>query len=75
MLGKTPLGRFGKPVEVADLALCLASSASDPVCGETILIDGGFGTLQPLRPSERLKERCSVYRRLKQRAENGRLPA
>jgi 2-deoxy-D-gluconate 3-dehydrogenase len=45
MLDKTPLGRFGKPQEVADCVLYLASSASDLVCGETILIDGGFTAL------------------------------
>jgi NAD(P)-dependent dehydrogenase (short-subunit alcohol dehydrogenase family) len=45
MLDKTPLGRFGKPQEVADLVLYLASPASDLVCGETILIDGGFTSL------------------------------
>ncbi len=39
------LGRFGKPQEVADLVLYLASPASDLVCGETILIDGGFTAL------------------------------
>lgn len=42
MLAKIPLGRFGKPVEVADLILYLASPASDLICGETILIDGGY---------------------------------
>jgi len=42
MLEKTPLGRFGKPVEVADLVLFLASSAADLITGETILIDGGY---------------------------------
>ncbi|MGE0240405.1 MAG: SDR family NAD(P)-dependent oxidoreductase [Parvibaculaceae bacterium] len=45
MLDKTPLGRFGKPQEVADLVLYLASPASDLVCGETVLIDGGFTSL------------------------------
>ncbi|MGE0007839.1 MAG: SDR family NAD(P)-dependent oxidoreductase [Parvibaculaceae bacterium] len=45
MLDRTPLGRFGKPQEVADLVLYLASPASDLVCGETILIDGGFTSL------------------------------
>lgn len=45
MLDRTPLGRFGKPQEVADLVLYLASHASDLVCGETILIDGGFTAL------------------------------
>jgi 2-deoxy-D-gluconate 3-dehydrogenase len=42
MLAKTPLGRFGKPVEVADVVLFLASRASDLITGETILCDGGF---------------------------------
>ncbi len=41
-IAKTPLGRFGKPVEVADMILYLASPASDFVCGATLLIDGGF---------------------------------
>jgi 2-deoxy-D-gluconate 3-dehydrogenase len=45
MLDKTPLGRFGKPQEVADLVLYLASPASDLICGETILIDVGFTSL------------------------------
>jgi len=45
MLDRTPLGRFGKPQEVADCVLYLASAASDLVCGETILIDGGFTAL------------------------------
>lgn len=42
MLQKTPLRRFGQPIEVADLVLYLASPASDLITGETILIDGGF---------------------------------
>ena len=42
MKAKIPAGRFGKTVEVADLILFLASSASDMVCGQDILIDGGF---------------------------------
>lgn len=42
MRAKIPLGRFGKPVEVADLILYLASPASDLICGEVIVIDGGF---------------------------------
>ena len=42
MLEKTPLRRFGQPIEVADLVLYLASPASDLITGETILIDGGF---------------------------------
>ena len=45
MLAKIPLGRFGQPVEVADLTLYLASPASDLICGETILLDGGYTSL------------------------------
>ena len=45
MLAKIPLGRFGQPVEVADLVLFLASPASDLITGETILIDGGYTVL------------------------------
>ncbi|WP_028707444.1 glucose 1-dehydrogenase [Propionicicella superfundia] len=42
MLAKIPLGRFGQPVEVADLVLFLSSSASDLITGDVILIDGGY---------------------------------
>ena len=42
MKAKIPAARFGRPVEVADLILYLASSASDLVNGQDILIDGGY---------------------------------
>ena len=42
MLARIPLRRFGQPVEVADLILFLASSASNMITGEAILIDGGY---------------------------------
>ena len=45
MRAKIPLGRFGMPIEVADLVLFLASPASDMITGETIYIDGGFTAL------------------------------
>lgn len=45
MLAKTPLGRFGETVEVADMALYLASSASGLVNGETLMIEGGFSAI------------------------------
>lgn len=45
MLAKIPLGRFGQPVEVADLVLFLCAPASNMICGETILIDGGYAAL------------------------------
>lgn len=42
MKAKIPAGRFGKPLEVADAILFLASPASDMICGHDLLIDGGF---------------------------------
>lgn len=42
MKARIPAGRFGRTTEVADLILFLASSASDMICGQDILIDGGF---------------------------------
>ncbi len=39
---KTPIGRFGKPEEIAELALYLASDDSGYVTGTEFLIDGGF---------------------------------
>ena len=41
-LSKTPLGRTGQPIEVARLALYLASDESSYVTGATFSIDGGF---------------------------------
>jgi len=45
MKAKIPLGRFGRPVEVADLVLYLASPASDLITGDVILMDGGYTAL------------------------------
>ena len=42
MKAKIPAGRFGRPMEVADAILFLASSASDMICGHDLLVDGGF---------------------------------
>jgi len=39
---RIPLRRFGEPVEIADLTLYLASPASDFICGQVVLIDGGY---------------------------------
>ncbi|HUR42630.1 MAG TPA: SDR family oxidoreductase [Aestuariivirga sp.] len=45
MLARTPAGRFGQAIEVADCALYLASPASDLINGATIMIEGGYTAL------------------------------
>ena len=40
----TPLGRFGKPEEVADLVLFLASDESKFITGQVVSINGGLNT-------------------------------
>lgn len=42
---RIPLHRFGEPVEIADLVLFLASPASDFICGQIVLIDGGYSAV------------------------------
>lgn len=44
-IAQTPLGRFGEPVEIADMALYLASPASDLVNGATLMIEGGHSSI------------------------------
>ncbi|MCS6836824.1 MAG: glucose 1-dehydrogenase [Anaerolineae bacterium] len=41
ILGRTPLGRIGQPQDIANLALWLASPASDFATGATFVVDGG----------------------------------
>jgi len=42
LLRKIPLKRFGKPEEIAGLAVFLSSGAADYITGETVFIDGGY---------------------------------
>ena len=42
---RIPLHRFGEPVEIADLVLYLASQASNFICGQVIVIDGGYSAV------------------------------
>jgi len=41
-LAKIPLGRFGKPEDIASVALFLASDLSSYMTGETVVVDGGW---------------------------------
>jgi glucose 1-dehydrogenase len=41
-IGEIPWGRFGKPEEVAALALFLASDEAEYVTGSTYYVDGGL---------------------------------
>jgi glucose 1-dehydrogenase len=42
LLSEIPLGRMGKPEEVANMALFLASGDSSYVTGSTLFVDGGM---------------------------------
>ena len=42
MLKMVPLGRYGRPEEIADAVLWLCSEASSFVVGQSISVDGGF---------------------------------
>ncbi len=41
-LAKTPMGRIGRPLDIAYAALYLASDESDFVTGEILVVDGGW---------------------------------
>ena len=42
LLEKIPVGRFGKPEEIAGLALFLASDNAGYITGESIVASGGY---------------------------------
>jgi NAD(P)-dependent dehydrogenase (short-subunit alcohol dehydrogenase family) len=42
LLGVVPMGRYGRPEEIADAVLWLCSSSASYVTGQSISVDGGF---------------------------------
>lgn len=68
-LSKIPVGRYGKPEELANLATFLMSDLSAYITGECIVIDGGerlaagqFNFVDQLAPREELKK---MFQRMK----------
>lgn len=44
-LARTPLGRFGQPLDIAGPVLFLTSSAASYVTGQTLPVDGGYSVV------------------------------
>jgi NAD(P)-dependent dehydrogenase (short-subunit alcohol dehydrogenase family) len=44
-LRRTPAGRIGRPEDLAAVVDFLLSDASDFICGQTIIADGGYSLL------------------------------
>ena len=42
LLKSVPMGRYGRPEEIADAVLWLCSAAASYVTGQSISVDGGF---------------------------------
>jgi NAD(P)-dependent dehydrogenase (short-subunit alcohol dehydrogenase family) len=42
MLKDVPIGRFGRPDEIADAVLWLCSPAASLVVGHALVVDGGY---------------------------------
>jgi enoyl-[acyl-carrier protein] reductase III len=42
---RTPVGRLVEPEDVADAVEFLCSPAAKMVCGQTLIVDGGFSLL------------------------------
>jgi 3-oxoacyl-[acyl-carrier protein] reductase len=42
MVGHTPLGRIGEPIDIAEAYVWLASDAASWITGITLSVDGGL---------------------------------
>ena len=65
---RTPAGRWGQPEELAGLAVFLASSASNYMTGQMLVIDGGMSVG---RCEQRARWRCEQRARSRSRSEWG----
>jgi len=43
MLANTPLGRFGRPEDIAGAVRFLCSEEASFITGEVLMVDGGLG--------------------------------
>jgi len=50
-LARHPSGRFGRPEDIANAVVWLASNDSDFMTGQTLTIDGGLVSASPLQPT------------------------
>ena len=41
VMGRTPMGELGKPADIAEAAVFLASDAAKYITGVVLLVDGG----------------------------------
>lgn len=49
-LSRHPVGRFGRPEDIADMVSFLASSRADYISGQCFTVDGGMTAASPLQP-------------------------
>ena len=66
VLGLHPLGRFGKPMEVAEAVLWMCSDRASFMTGHSIVIDGGFlaGPNPPAARNSQVKRRTRSYSKI-----------
>jgi NAD(P)-dependent dehydrogenase (short-subunit alcohol dehydrogenase family) len=72
MAAPTMLGRLGTPAEIASTILFLASAASGNITGQTIVVDGGVTTRDPVYGGGHNRAEAQLKRAQADRARDGR---